>query len=230
MVASVFKKIRFVRLCARLTMNSELLIALCDRINHLKKLACSVKNMSECIWQLSGDVLGGLKSVPKPFWNLLRPFWEGLGWFLGGLGWVLRASKSILSASSGLFGSSKWSWIDFGMSLEPKWNPKPSSKEKKNRSEMRIRFTHVFKQQKLILNNPPMKIRDFGMSRDVQTLLHGLRKQVLTALIDSCRGLVWDPANFGVVLQPWRVLGTPPWAILQAIWAAGGRHRGGRKR
>ena len=103
----VFYKIRFVRLCARVTVNSELLTALCDRINHLKNWLVQLKNMSECIWKLLGDVLRGLKSVPKPFWSLLRPSWEGLGWFLGGLGWVLRASKSILSASSGLLGSSK---------------------------------------------------------------------------------------------------------------------------
>ena len=103
----VFYKIRFVRLCARLTMNSELLTALCDRINHIKNWLVQLKNMSERVGKLLGDVLGGLKSVPKPFWSLLRPCWEGLGCFLGGLGWVLRASKSILSASSGLLGSSK---------------------------------------------------------------------------------------------------------------------------
>ena len=77
-------------------------------------------------------------------------------------------------------------WNEFGAKMTPKTVPQGQKK----RSEMQIGFTHVFKQQKLILNDSPMKIRDFGMSRDVQTLLHGLRKQVLTALIASYRGLV----------------------------------------
>ena len=75
----VFHKIRFVRLCARLTMNSELLTALCDRINHLKNWLVQLKNMSECIWKLLGDVLGGLKSVPKPFWSVLGRVWVSWG-------------------------------------------------------------------------------------------------------------------------------------------------------
>ena len=77
-------------------------------------------------------------------------------------------------------------WNEFGAKMPPKAVPQ----EEKKRSEMQIGFTHVFKQQKLILNDPPMKIRDFGMSRDVQTLLHRLEKQVLAALLDSCRGLM----------------------------------------
>ena len=108
MLASfVFCKIRFVRLCARLTMNSELLTALCDRINHIKNWLVQLKNMSECIWKLLGDVLGGLESVPEPFWSLLRPPWERLGRLLGALGWVSGASKSILGSSWSLLGASK---------------------------------------------------------------------------------------------------------------------------
>ena len=49
-----------------------------------------------------------------------------------------------------------------------------------------------------------MKIDYFGMSRDVQTPLRRLRKQVLTDFLcilqafgASCKGLVSDPANFG---------------------------------
>ena len=88
-------------------MNYELLIAMCDRINHLKNWFVQLKNKSECIWKLLGDVLGGLKSVPEPFWSLLRPPWERLGRLLGALGWVLGASKSILGASWSLLGASK---------------------------------------------------------------------------------------------------------------------------
>ena len=39
-----------------LTMNYELLIAMSDSINHLKKLPVQLKNKSECIWKLLGDV------------------------------------------------------------------------------------------------------------------------------------------------------------------------------
>ena len=108
MLASfVFCKICFVRQCAPLTMNYELLIAMCERINRLKNWFVQLKNKSECIWKLLGDVLGGLKSVPEPFWSLLRPPWERLGRLLGALGWVLGASKSILGASWSLLGASK---------------------------------------------------------------------------------------------------------------------------
>ena len=102
-----FCKICFVRQCAPLTMNYELLIAMCDRINHLKNWFVQLKNKSECIWKLLGDVLGGLKSVPEPFWSLLRPPWERLGRLLGALGWVLGASKSILGACWSLLGDLK---------------------------------------------------------------------------------------------------------------------------
>ena len=91
MLASfVFCKICFVRLCAPLTMNYELLIAMCDRINHLKNWLVQLKNKSECIWKLLGDVwevwnrswsrFGASKdplgSVLSASWDLLGRFWE----------------------------------------------------------------------------------------------------------------------------------------------------------
>ena len=62
---------------------------------------------------------------------------------------------------------------------------------------MRARCTRALKQQTLILNDYLMKINGFGMSRDVQTPLRRLRKQVLTdslcilkAFSASCKGLM----------------------------------------
>ena len=67
---------------------------------------------------------------------------------------------------------------------------------------MQVRFTCAPEHQKLILNDPPMKIDDFGISRDVQTPLRRLRKQVLTDFLcilqafgASCKGFVSDLAQ-----------------------------------
>ena len=48
----VLGKIYFVRLCELLTMNYELLIAMSDRINHLKNWPVQLENKSECIWMV----------------------------------------------------------------------------------------------------------------------------------------------------------------------------------
>ena len=128
MMASVFKKIPFVRLCARLTMNFELLIALCDRINHLKKLACSVKNMSECIWQLLGDVLGCSEGILESSETLVAGSQKVFG-----RSWVGFASFKIdLERLFGPFGLTEVIlnrfWNEFGAKMTPKTVPQGQKK------------------------------------------------------------------------------------------------------
>ena len=69
---------------------------------------------------------------------------------------------------------------------------------------MRIRFTRALKQQKLILNDPPMKIDNFGMSRDVQTPLRRLRKQVLTDSICISWKLMVLEGLLGALAGKWQ--------------------------
>ena len=198
MLASLVYKIRFVRLCARLTMNSELLTALCDRINHLKNWLVQLKKSQNAF----GSFLMTSWEVWSLSWSNFGVFWDPLlrvlGVFcalLGGFCELQNQSWAPLEAfwarKSDLESILEWFW--------PKMKSKTFFQGEKRQSEMRIRFTRALKQQKLILNEPPMKITDFGISRDVQTLLRRLRKQVLTALIASCIGLVWHPANFGAM-------------------------------
>ena len=100
MLASfVFCKICFVQLCELWTMSYELLIAMSERINHVKNWPVQSKNKSECIWKLLGDVLGRLKSVPEPVWSLLGFPWEHIGRVLAAVERVLEGSKSILGGS-----------------------------------------------------------------------------------------------------------------------------------
>ena len=105
-------------------MNYELLIAMCDRINHLKNWFVQLKNKSECIWKLLGDVLGGLKCVPEPFWSLLRPP-LGASWAPLGRSWVDFGSFKIdLGRLLEPFGRVKVIldrfWIDFGAKMRAK--------------------------------------------------------------------------------------------------------------
>ena len=69
---------------------------------------------------------------------------------------------------------------------------------------MRVRFTRALKQQKLILNDPPMKIDNFGMSRDVQTPLRRLRKQVLTDSICISWKLMVLEGLLGALAGKWQ--------------------------
>ena len=91
-------------------------------------------------------------------------------------------------------------------------------KGEKNEHETRTRFKSGLKQQQLILNDPPMKINDFGMSRDVQTPLGGVRKQVFTASI--C--LSWK-------LKVLEERGKHPegWGVFRRFWWSVGEDTGG---
>ena len=107
MLASfVFCKICFVRQCAPLTMNYELLIAMCDRINHLKNWFVQFKNKSECVWMvinLLDDVLDGLK---VELGAALEPLVRLLGGVLGcyrkrlGGSWELQSRSWVRLESS----------------------------------------------------------------------------------------------------------------------------------
>ena len=51
-------------------------------------------------------------------------------------------------------------------------------KGQKNEDETRTKFKSGFKQQHVILNDPPMKIADFPVCGDVKTALRTLKKLI----------------------------------------------------